>query len=283
MKNIIVAVDFSDCSINALEHAISIADKSNSNISMIWIKESKINSDVFTCEPENILQDVEKRFKEIVKKYQPGLKNGKIEYKIIEGKVYREIVIEAKKSNAFLIVAGTHGASGFEEFWAGSNANKLVSLTEIPVITIRGGVNIERDLTKILLPIDSSNETRQKASFTGKLAKYFGAKICILSIYTTKVKAVRVRVDRFADQVAKFYEEGEIKIERDSIETNDLVNSCIEYAQEKNANLISIMTEQEKTASNIWLGPYASRFVNHSPFPILSIHPKRSSTISLAR
>jgi nucleotide-binding universal stress UspA family protein len=33
MKNIIVAIDFSDCSVNALEHAISIAYKGGYNIS----------------------------------------------------------------------------------------------------------------------------------------------------------------------------------------------------------------------------------------------------------
>ena len=283
MKNIIVGVDFSDCSINALEHALSIANKSNSDICMLWIKESKLNTDVFIYEIENINNEVEKRFKELIEKYQPKFPNGKIEYKIIEGKVYKEIAKEAKKSNASLIVAGTHGSSGFEEFWAGSNANKLVSLTDIPVITIRGGVNIERNLTKILLPIDSTSETRQKASFTGKIAKYFDATIYILSVYTTKVKTVQERVNRFADQVAKFLDEAEVKYERDSIDTNNIVDTCIEYATEKKINLISIMTEQEKAASNIWLGPYASRFVNHSPFPVLSIHPKRSTTISLAR
>ena len=283
MKNIIVGVDFSDCSINALEHALSIANRSNSDICMLWIKESKLNTDVFIYEIENINNEVEKRFKELIEKYQPKFPNGKIEYKIIEGKVYKEIAKEAKKTNASLIVAGTHGSSGFEEFWAGSNANKLVSLTDIPVITIRGGVNIERNLTKILLPIDSTSETRQKASFTGKIAKYFDATIYILSVYTTKVKTVQERVNRFADQVAKFLDEAEVKYERDSIYTNNIVDTCIEYATEKKINLISIMTEQEKAASNIWLGPYASRFVNHSPFPVLSIHPKRSTTISLAR
>ena len=37
MKTIISAIDFSDCSINALEHAISIAKKSKSNLLMLWV------------------------------------------------------------------------------------------------------------------------------------------------------------------------------------------------------------------------------------------------------
>jgi hypothetical protein len=34
------------------------------------------------------------------------------------------------------------------------------------------------------------------------------------------------------------------------------------------------MTEQETKTSNIFLGPYAHQMVNHSPFPVLSIHAK---------
>jgi hypothetical protein len=36
--------------------------------------------------------------------------------------------------------------------------------------------------------------------------------------------------------------------------------------------MISIMTEQEKSTSNLWLGPYAQQMVHHSPIPVLSIH-----------
>jgi len=40
------------------------------------------------------------------------------------------------------------------------------------------------------------------------------------------------------------------------------------------ANLISIMTEQETTTTNLFLGPYASQMVNHSPIPVLCNHPQ---------
>ena len=59
------------------------------------------------------------------------------------------------------------------------------------------------------------------------------------------------------------------------IETDHITEATIEYANKVNANLISIMTEQETKTSNLWLGPYASQMVNHSPVPVLSIHPDR--------
>ncbi|MBZ0241775.1 MAG: universal stress protein, partial [Bacteroidales bacterium] len=36
-KTILVGIDFSDCSRNALEHALSIAEKAGANLMLIWI------------------------------------------------------------------------------------------------------------------------------------------------------------------------------------------------------------------------------------------------------
>ncbi len=274
MKKIIVAIDFSDCSINALEHAITIADKAKADILMVWAKKPENTKDIFSIEPENLLEEVKKRFEELIKKYKIGFKNGKLEYKIREGKIYKEIVKEAEESGAFLIVTGTHGASGFEKFWAGSNANKVVSASKLPVITIRGGIDIDRKLNKIVMPVDSSLETRQKISFTSILAKLFNAEIYILAIYTTNIKAIQSRVDRYANQIIEHLEEEKIKYHLDSIRTDNLTTDTIQYAEKIDANLISIMTEQEKTTANLWLGPYAAQMVNHSPIPVLSIHSR---------
>ena len=57
------------------------------------------------------------------------------------------------------------------------------------------------------------------------------------------------------------------------VTADNTTNSTIEYSQKVNADLIAIMTEQEKTAANFWLGPYAQQMVNNSPIPVLSIQP----------
>jgi nucleotide-binding universal stress UspA family protein len=174
-----------------------------------------------------------------------------------------------------MIVVGTHGASGFEEFWIGSNANKIVAASPCPVITIRGGVDIKRPLSRIVLPIDSTLETRQKATFTGYLAKKHDAIVHILALYTTKVKAIRQNVDLYAKQVALHFDEEGVKYQFAGIEADNISDAMIEYARKIDANLISIMTEQESSTSNLWMGPYAHQTVNHSPMPVLSIKPKQ--------
>lgn len=274
MKKILVAVDFSECSENALEHAITIAIKADASVEMMFVIKPDSSREMFSEGPQTLSTMVKDKFDEWVEKYQPTLGKNKMSYLIREGKVYHEIVKEADRKDVFLVMAGTHGASGFEEFWMGSNANRIVSALRKPVITIRGGVNIKRHLEKIVLPLDSTPETRQKVPFTAYMAKIFNAEMHVLRVYTSNVKAVIRKVDSYAEQVVKHLEEENIRYILESVQSDNLTDSAIEYALKVNANLISIMTEQEISAKNLLLGPYAQQMVNHSPIPVLSIHPK---------
>jgi len=282
MKKILVAIDFSECSVNALEHAISIANKAESGVEMMFVIKTDTSREMFTEGPQTLSSMVKDKFDEMLEKYQPMMGANKLTYLIREGKVYHEIVNEADKKEIFLVMAGTHGASGFEEFWMGSNANRIVSALRKPVITIRGGVSINRILEKIVLPLDSTPETRQKVPFTAYMAKIFDAEVHILKVYTSQVLAIVRRIDSYADQVVKHLEEENIRYIIESVQSDNLTDSTIEYALKINANLISIMTEQEISAKNLLLGPYAQQMVNHSPIPVLSIHPK-DLLVSLSR
>jgi len=274
MNKIIVAVDFSECSINAFLHALSIAQKCRRDLVLVWVQKPLSEKDKFDKQLKDPVKEVEQQFQELILKYQPELTENKISYKLRTGKVYREITAEAKEINAMMVVAGTHGASGFEEFWIGSNANRIVSASPCPVITIRAGIDVQRPLSRIVLPIDSTLETRQKTNFTGYLAKMHDAEIYILSMYTSRVKEIRKNVDLYAKQVALHLEEEKVTYHIEHAEVDNISDTMIEFAQKIDANLISIMTEQETTTSNLWLGPYAHQTVNHSPVPVLSIHSK---------
>jgi len=271
-KVILVGIDFSDCSINALEHAISIARKAKAGVAMVWINHLDYSKEIFSVEPQNIEKEVITRFEDFVKKYQYHLHGEKIEYFIRKGKVYKEICNVANEIDAFLVVIGTHGSSGFEEFWIGSNANRMVANSKKPIITIRGGVDIGTDLKKIVLPLDSTKITRQKLPITALLAKYFNSEVHILGLYTTTSDDIRYRVRNYVSQAEEYFKENDIKFKSTTKEAENITEETIKYSKKVKANLISIMTEQETTASNLFYGPYASQMVNHSPIPVLSIH-----------
>ncbi len=280
MGKIIAAIDFSDCSINALKHALSIAEVCKCELILVWVGKPASQREKYENQKDDPVENIKERFEKLIEKFAPQYPGVKITFKLRKGKVYKEIAAEAKTSRAMLVVAGTHGASGFDEFWIGSNANRIVSACECPVITIRAGINIRRPLHRIVFPVDSTLDTRQKATFTGHLAKLHDAEVHILRLYSSKVKPIRQNVDFYASQVARYFEQEGIKFLTESMEVTNLADSMIDYAKEVDANLISIMTDQETTTSNLWMGPYAQQVVNHSPYPVLSIHSRELMTIA---
>jgi len=273
-KTILVGIDFSDCSINAFEHALNIAEKAEANLTLIWVNKPDNTRNLYDLGANEIMHKAEKQLSELINKNQHKLTKGTIDLVTRSGKVYVELVAVAEELDVFLIVIGTHGSSGFEEFWIGSNANRIVSATERPVITIRGGVDINRTISTIVMPLDTTLESRQKVPITALMAKYYDAIIHVLVTHTTSVQDVRDRVMDYTKQVETYLTENEVKFLVKEIDVDNVTDNTIEYATSVGANLISIMDEQEKTPSNIWLGPYAQQMVNHSPIPVLVIHAK---------
>ncbi len=273
-KVVLAAIDFSKGSMHAFKYAIRIANKVDANVLLVWVDKLKNSDSVYLDSSSNPRNEAKRRFEELIKKYESKLTGGKFSYKLRSGKVYKEIVTQAKYNDSYIMVVGTHGTSGFEEFWIGSTAYKIVTYSPCPVITIRYGGDSKKTIKKIVLPIDSTRQTCQKVPFIADIAKMHDAEVHVVGLYSSSVKTIRTFVDGYTDQVTKYFDEKEIKYVVKKIDVDNITNSTIDYAKEINADLIAIMTEQEPTAANILLGAYAQQMVNHSPIPVLSIHAK---------
>jgi nucleotide-binding universal stress UspA family protein len=274
MKSILVAIDFSNCSVNALLHAAQLAFQAGARIEMIWVNNpEKTRVNIEDDASNELINEVIIQFKRLTDELHAKFIGLKVDYIIRQGKVYKEVKLQAEESKSWLIVAGTHGISGFEEFWMGSNAYRIVSTAPCPVITLRTGINVHNLLNTIIFPIDSTSETREKVAPTIEIARITGAKVIVLKLYTSMFNDIKNIVNAYAEQVVDFMEDEGIEVETDSIEAHNLTDATIDYARKSNANLIAIMTEQEKTATNILLGNFAQQMVNHSPIPVLTIRP----------
>lgn len=169
-----------------------------------------------------------------------------------------------------MIITGTHGVSGFEEFWIGSNARRIVTSAPCSVITIRYDFCPTKTINKIILPIDSSLDTRQKVPITCDIAEVFGAEIHI--VITSNSVSDKKIAKSYAKQTIDYIESRGMK--PIVVETSKKPLEVIEYAKKVGADLISIMTEQEVSTISLLLGASAEQVVTHSPIPVLSVHPK---------
>ncbi len=272
MNEIAVGIDFSKGALNALKYASLLAKGFDCSITMLWIDKPR-NPDSIYSDGENFRESIHKRFAELIAEYQPILGQGRIQYKIRTGKVYEEISAYAKLNQCRFVVIGTHGISGFEELWIGSNANRVVSISPCPAFTLRQDFPVPDTIRRIVLPIDSTADTMLKLPFASSVARAFQAQIVLVRLYSTNVSVLKKKVDQMADTVQEKLESEGISVSNVEKLTVNLTSDLLSVIEKTGADLLMIMTEQQNRAANIMLGESAQQVVNNSPVPVLSIHP----------
>ncbi|NOU18318.1 MAG: universal stress protein [Bacteroidales bacterium] len=272
MKHIIVPIDFSKESLNGLRLAIIFANQFKSNIQMVYVQKAVSEMGRIGLEEEHRMATQD--FAKLIGEYSPKLHEGlELSYIIKKGKVYREVVNQAEAFENTVIICSTHGASGFEEFFIGSNAFKIISATEKPVITIRQG-SVPHEIKKIVMPIDITSDTRQKVPITAEIAKAFGAEVHVVAVSTNESDEIVTKLNAFTKQVCDYLKDYEVPFKTVKMNGDNLTDITIEYALDVNADLISIMTEQSLSIANFVLGTYAQQMLNKSPIPVLSVTPQ---------
>jgi len=273
MQPVVVAVDFSNTSIHAVEYAIPIANKLKSDIVLVWVDKISPQESLYPDTSNANRNEAKKRFEELLLQFHRKLAKGiKMEYKLRKGKIYHEVETLAKHLGAALIITGAHGISGYEEYWIGSNAFKIVTYATCPIITVRHDFEIRKEIGRIIVPVDGSAETLQKLPFTARIARLFKSEVHVVTTHSSNLKSIQRIADKYAQVAVNYLKAGKINCVEDSIVANDLTKALLSYAVNVKADLISIMTEQE-TPVNILLGPQAQQMINQSPIPLLSLHP----------
>ncbi len=278
MKTIIVPLDFSNESLDGLNMALILAKKTGANVQMIHVIGKNINTNSEQLEKENQLATG--KFEEILQKCKAvGNLNCALNYIIKEGKIFSEISNLAEKFEDSLIVLSTHGQSGFEELFIGGNAYKIISHSKVPVITVRKS-RISSNIDRIILPLDITLQTREKVPFTVALAKMFNSEIHLITVRASHLKSIEHKLYQYTEQVCSYFWDHDIPYKVEHLTGGNLTDLILDYSVSVNADLISIMTEQERSVSNLLLGTYAHQMINKSRIPVLSFPTYQLSTIA---
>ncbi|MBC7382105.1 MAG: universal stress protein [Bacteroidia bacterium] len=189
------------------------------------------------------------------------------------GSVIKEILRTLKDKNADLVILPITPASGGGGVISASEANKLIESFERSALTVPCN-NLSFDLSHIIIPIDTSFETRQKVPYAVSLAKAFNATLHIVGVSNDKGKDAEVVIKNYTRQVCNNVEEKGINCTCEMRIGGNPTTQILEFAKEKKAGLILIMTEQETNLTSFFSGKYSEQMIKTSPIPVLSIHPK---------
>lgn len=269
MKSIIVGTDFSEGSYVALELAVDVANRLQCGILLVWVKREK---KLFTSDQLEVMTHLaEDKLAELCKKYNPLMKHGTIHSSILTGKVSTAIAETAQRELAPMIVIGTNGASGFEKYFIGSQAARIVQDSPCPVLTMRQGYNFHKSLERIVCPIRVNANSRQKVPPAATMAKIFGSEVHVLGLLDLKEEESALRT--YMGQSIDYLEKEGVPYHFEIRNYSSYSDTVLSYADEIKADLVIINTEQDKLISQLFLGTNAQQVVHKSQIPVLCIHP----------
>ncbi|WP_318312792.1 universal stress protein [Flagellimonas crocea] len=271
MKKILVPVDFSKHSEYALEVAATMAGQFDASIvllHMIGMSDSVLaNSEIAEeAEAKYFLKLAKEKIKEFTEReYLKGIKVSAI---IQNYKDFEEVNHVAEEQNCDLVVMGSHGTSGFSDLFVGSNAEKVVRTSDVPVIVIKkpqkdfriGKIVLACDLTKENIPVYKKAEA---------FSELFRASLKI--IYVNTVGANFMGYDNVEERKKAFEKELGKEIQVDFYDHRSVEEGILNYCFEQNADLLVIPTHGRKGLAHFVVGSLAENVSNHAKLPVMTI------------
>lgn len=278
-KNImLVPIDFSEMSLNALNHAAQVAKHFNNDLVLLSILEEDFLSNIFSFSKnetkdnlakEALMSRLKEKAAEMKAKYGIDCK-----IDVRSGKIYKTIIETAEEYGCDCVIMGTHGASGAERV-IGSNASRTISHSTMPVIVVKTDKN-PNAYKNIVFPLDLSKESKQKMKWAIHLSKAYQSTIHVLT-YSVSDEFLNNKLMANLKQIQNMLDENGVQHNETILESDgDFARKTLEFAEMKMADLIMIMTQQEsdKSIREYIIETYAQQIVNDSGnVPIFCVNP----------
>lgn len=278
MKKIIVPIDFSQHSDYALETAAMLATKHNAQIlalHMLEISDSMlINSDNEQHEKVVFfLKLAEQKFEAFLKKdYLNGLDVIPI---VKHFKVFSEVSQVATEHNADLIIMGSHGTSGINEIFVGSNTEKVVRNSELPVLVIKNKPQ-HADYKIVVFASDFSEEAISPYITASKLFTTFGSEMHLLNV---NVPGQGFKSSsEMETNMTEFLQKADGNLNRMNVvhyvADTSVEKGILNFTKKVNADLVAIPTHGRTGLAHFFEGSISEDLANHAKLPVITFKIK---------
>jgi nucleotide-binding universal stress UspA family protein len=281
--NILVATDFSPVSDRALEYALSVARRYDSQIYLTHV--IPVSADAMLA-PEIAITSNDAQRRAAEEEIAAILESGRMrgvphEVLIEEGALWPAVERLVKKYDIDLIVVGTHGIGAVRKMLLGSGAEEIFRQARRPVLTVgpavAGETRHEVAYRNILLATNFGVGAEREAAYAFSLAQEHGARLTLLNVIPHAGDSAAPRVAAERDQGARQLKEllpaGSEAWCCPEFRTavGEPVEQILRVAGEIQADLIVMGAKPRKGLAGHVPHTKASRVVGSAPCPVLTI------------
>jgi nucleotide-binding universal stress UspA family protein len=263
-------VDFSELSADALRFALRWAR--SSQVRLIVGHANWFEAPAYFTETQ--VQELQRQFREAVSQAEDRLRaftaeaikdeSSAPEIAVVDGLPADAILNLTARTRAGLIIMGTHGRTGWNRWTLGSVAERVLRESPVPVITVRGGA--EREVRKILCPVDDTALSRQALQTAAAIASRFDADLTALHVAEPGGARPVTGLCEWADPQARAH-----CAVRELVHHGDPAEEIVSLSQDGAFDLIVLGAPRRRFFDGMVLGSTTLRVVRHAGCPVLTV------------
>ncbi|MEZ4886904.1 MAG: universal stress protein [Chitinophagales bacterium] len=289
MLKILVPTDFSNCAEAATDVALQIAQLQNGEVHFYHRIDIPHNWNQLTADEKALFSETKSNIKQVHDTLEELEKQAKRKYPSVRivttfshGHLINTVTQYVDAFDIDLMVVGSHGASGINEWLIGSNTQKIVRLAHCPVLTIKKTIE-KIDFSHIAFAANYDSNLKPAFRQLIEFAHLFGAHIHLLNVntpsfYEEPQYAINESMEEFK-QMCK----GKVKCSIDHFEDLNAVMGIKHFAEEHNIKMVAMATHGRKNLARAIMGSMTETVVNHLEIPVWTINLKAVIDISEKR
>lgn len=274
IKKILVPVDFEDPSVDAVNYAGGLAQKVNAEILLLNVIYTPGLLAQFFLDSDNLVKITEQAKGKLVelatalKEKNPGVA---VKTRIESGKPYEKILSVSNEWGASMVILGENHQCGNPEDELGTTVYHITLKSKVPVLTLKGDISGMKD--NIVVPLDLTKKTNEQLSAALYYGLEYGAVIHLVSVLVGGIEKKESRIYKKLKEAKETLEQHGVKCKMKLYKRTEIppFKRILEYASEKDAGMILLMTHQEGYTYDNYIGAFAHHIMNLSKISVLSI------------
>ena len=271
MKKKLDPFDFSRPAISAFRSALDFAERSKGKIYLVHVIQLPVLHGTLLMPTLNFEKELlkelrekaEKQFKKITEKYERDGVN--VSWDVLFGAPSKTLLDLINAENFDIVMMGSHGASGLREYVIGSNAEKMIRRSRIPVLVTKK--YRKRAIKNIVFP--NTLETENQSVLLDKvkaLQDFFQARLHVVWVNTPVNFTSDVVTQQKLELFAKHY--GLKRYTLNIFNHPNEEDGIIHFDKVVGADLIAMGTHGRKGLIHLLNGSLAEDVANHTESPM---------------
>ncbi|HEY7877019.1 MAG TPA: universal stress protein [Gemmatimonadaceae bacterium] len=300
---IVVPLDGSPASEQALPVALGIAQRDRAAIELVHVHESLPpyrTQGAPTLDPglDDELRKGGERYLEAVARRLRQNTGVEARHTLLDGPISATLAEHIKTQRADLVVMTTHGRSGLSRMWLGSTAVDMVRRLECPVLLVRPDESAKattahepsRSFQRTLLPLDGSPAAEAAIDHALAVVGDVGAFVLLhvmlplmyfapepSSLVYPDETEMQTATEDYLQRVAAPMRARGMDVETHVVRHPVPARAIVDFAESSGVDLIAMETHGRTGVSRLLMGSVADKVVRSAPVPVLVHRPPSES------